>query len=155
MADSNLPSQERTIGEHVYRVTMLPVGRWLELQTLVLRIAGPALAEALASAKGASIMDLQVEGLGGALHRLSQSATASEQEKLLTMLGEATTVEGKPLTWARQGMWWARRMRDLAPFVAFALEVEFADFFAGLTSAIGATSSAEQGPSEAPESPIT
>jgi len=135
---ANLPSQERTIGEHAYRVTMLPMGQWLELESLVLRIAGPAIAEAMAGAKNVqSLGDLQIESLGGALHRLSQAATAAEQERLLTLLGQGAQADGHTLTWGEMRTWWPRFMRELAPFVAFALEVQLADFFDGLKSGLG------------------
>jgi hypothetical protein len=156
--DANLPHVDRRIGAHLYRVTRLPMGKWLDLQATVLRIAGPGLAEVIAGAEG-SLADLggvDVRSLAGAIREVAARATAAEQRGLLELLGDATMVEGdegkwRALPWARMATWWPRYMAELVPFVAFGLEVQLADFFAGLVSAFGGTVRAREGRASGPD----
>lgn len=158
----NLPHQDRLIGAHRYRVTMLPMGRWLRLEGLVVGIAGPALGEALAEARGtlADLGGIDVRDLGGALRAIAQRATPEAQQELLELVADATQVEGEkgfsPLPWSRQITWWPRCMAELGPFVAFALEVQLADFFGGLLTVAGARIAGQpESTSEPDESPTT
>ncbi len=135
MTEINLPSDDRTIGSTTYQVTRLPMRQWLELKALGMRLAGPVIAEVLAGAKGglSSLLDKNMDlgGIGQALYRLCADAKPADYNKLLDILGKCTAINNKPLD---KDFWWPRNMEELAPYVAFALEVQFKDFFAGLVA---------------------
>jgi hypothetical protein len=135
----DLPSEERQIGGRTYRVSKLPLRQWFELKALVLRMAGPALSELIASVQGGisnfAAADIPAEGVGLALHRFCGAATADEMERVVTILSSATRVSDQ-LLGQGAAAWWPQHMSDMAPWLAFALGVQFSDFFEGLVATL-------------------
>ena len=144
----DLPSQERVIGRHTYRVAQLPMGSWLELESLLLDVLGPALAEVVAVWKpGQGLGGLDTRALAFAISAISSKAPAATQERVLSLLEGSTLCDGHRL----DRLHWPRNMGELAGYMAFAMGVQFADFFGGLAAEFSALE--EEPPDEEAPSP--
>lgn len=134
----DLPRQSKTIGGHRYHVRRLPWGLWQQLYVRLQRVVGPALGRMLEGSGGglSSLLNRDVSGLGEALGDLTQRLDHDTLEWVTTTLGTYTDVEDgrhtRTLEAPVQETWWPHHLREFAPWLAFALEVQLADFFAGL-----------------------
>lgn len=134
---ADLPSDSREIGGIQYTVSMLPLKKWLQLKSVVLKTIGQALAETVASA-GGGIKDLldaniSTEAIGRGIYTMCSSSNPETDEQLLRLLSESTMVSDTRLDPIGH---WPRHMENLGPYLSFALGVQFKDFFGGLVSAI-------------------
>jgi len=161
---ADLPYETETIGRHSYRVGRLPFGQWLELEALLLEALGPSFAELLTAwrprptvaGQKVSLLDLNGEVIGRALYRLSTALPASTQERVLELVGTVTQCDGHALGWREMRQHWPRYMAELLPFVAFAMGVQFADFFDGALDVLDVLPPlAPQAEAEADETPRT
>ena len=139
----DMPSKRRTVGKHEYKVTMLPLGRWIELQQLVAKLFGGALEEFFGAMDGVQdIGSIELAKLMPVIRALILSATVEDLEALFDAMGRGLQVREEDGGWTildrrRQQVWWAHNMGELAPVAAFFLEVQFRDFFAGLLGMVG------------------
>jgi len=146
----DLPGDERVIGQHTYRVAMLPMGKWLELEAILLDVIGPALAELIGGWRsGEGIGGLDHRALAFAISAISTKAPAETQGRVLDILSASTLCDGHRLN----SLHWPRNMGELAAYVAFALEVQFADFFGGLAAELSALEEAPPDAEEEQQSP--
>lgn len=143
----DMPAEERAIGGSTYRVVMLPLGKWLELESLVLGLFAAPLEELLRNLKGGDIGAVQVDEIAPALRQLAERLRADDVKRLLGMVALCTYVkEGDGwslLDESRQNYFWPRHMRELVGALAFFLEVQFRDFFAGALDMVTGGSGAE------------
>lgn len=145
---SDLPSKSKEIGGKTYRVFQLPMRKWLDLESLVLRLVGPAFAELISKGKGSSVSDLQLptEAIGQAIYQACSTARADDHAALLELLASATHVDGSLIGSNGWQAHWPRNMGALLPYMRFALEVQFADFLAGAGINLGSP----DGPTKSP-----
>lgn len=134
---ADLPSENREINGTVYTVSMLPLKKWMQLKKVAFGVIGAPLAEALASAEGGIKdllgMNISNKAIGQGLYAMCANSSPESDELMLKLLSEATMVGDNRLDPVGH---WPRNMGNLGPYLAFALEVQFADFFKGLLGAL-------------------
>jgi hypothetical protein len=122
----DLPYIERQIGEHVYRCPRLLLGRWLDLEALLMKVLG------------VQVLDLDENNLGAYAPKAIASSTAQDHEKIFELLGECPlavkNAEGgwSMLSRETQEKWWPVYISEMPAVVALFFEVQFKDFFIGL-----------------------
>ena len=137
----DMPYQDRMIGEITYRVSALPMGKWISLEATVAKVLGPALGELFVGAKGgiAALLagEIETDALGSAIYRITSGADEATQLKVISLLESATkTLDSDGQDHHLGADHWPRHMRDLAPWLAFALEVQLGDFISGFVAAL-------------------
>lgn len=131
-------SQSKTIGEHLYTVRMLPARRATRMLSKLSRMLGPALGQLAEGRKISELLDTKVEGQGfsRAVAALFAHVDENAVDEILMDLAEVSSVEGlgplKPIYDAH----FMGKQGALMSWAAFALGVQYADFFAAATAAI-------------------
>lgn len=137
--NQNLPTFTRTIGQHEYTVTRLGFAQARRLLELSEQLLGPAILSLLSGidtqAALSSILGTDArraaEAILGTLGRLG----SAKSDEVFRLLGAHTRVqdEGKlmVLSESNQDQWWALHPEECIAWLAYAYEVQFADFFAG------------------------
>lgn len=129
-----MEAQTREINGHTYTVTPLPARRAFKLKTRLVRALGPGLAAMVGSAKGASLMDSEVDGAALASGVETLFANLGSDEDILQLLMELLqgarrdNIEITPATFDLdfQGC-----LSDAYQIAWFVVEVNFRDFFGG------------------------
>lgn len=144
-----LQTESRTIGSTTYHVRQLGAGDARRLLVRLTKAVGPVLGAVLEEAAGSSNVPVPKDakglaalsgfavsrkGISRALQELSVRLTESDLEFAVKLLGGTTEIEtdaGKqvPLTLERQELHFAGRMGEMFRWLAFALEVNYRDFF--------------------------
>ena len=153
-----LEEKRKRIGACEYQVRQLtvPVGRRLLVR--LFKILGPAIGAAvggLPEDKGddISIGALNTRAIGDAITLLADTITEDELENLCEILADATEYSPEPDRWLPlkkdSEMHWAGRYFDMFKWIAFALEVNYADFL-GAQGSLGGFVSAVRKPGQSP-----
>lgn len=121
----DLPHIERHIGEHLYRCSNLLLSKWLELETLVLKLLGT------------QVLDIDENNLDKYVGRIVLKSTRDDHEKLFELLGECLIVQMPEGNWSalsrqNQERWWAVYRSEMPAVIGMFFEVQFKDFFTGL-----------------------
>lgn len=128
--------QQRLIGKHRYRVRPLPYGEGWPLFLRLARVAGPALAEALGTADGGDIGELDVAKVAPALKTLLANLDEETFRSAQDQLAEATEVEVQPGKWPQLStvmeLHFSGQYMEALQWLAFALEVNFGGFLGDL-----------------------
>jgi hypothetical protein len=144
-SDLNLPSREREINGTLYRVTILPLARWYELEGLALDSFGDPLRRLFAAVPagehgGLDVGGVQTEALADVLHGVLVGLAGAKLARLVETMGDVLELRGadgwRRLSAAQIDAHMRRHMRDLVPVLLLHLEVQFADFFGGAMSAL-------------------
>jgi hypothetical protein len=151
--------KERRIDGHTYRVMMIGAKRSLRMLAQLGKMLAPALAKAaeggsLKSIMGADLSQIDLSGMAQMLvDRLDEDALV----RIVEDLAAVTTFSDHGKDWPNLGaaydIHFAGRLASLAKWLAFALEVQFGDFFGVLGSL--AKSGAAQAIASASPSPST
>jgi hypothetical protein len=149
--DLNLPSITRTIGEHEYKATILPLIQWYPLEGLCTEAFGGPLEELLGSIP-LNAVDLEegrlalssldsdfVESLAKVIGGLLRGLGPEKLRALVeSMTGSVEVrVPGQnfeTFTEASIHEWFRRYMGELLPVILLHLEAQFKDFFGGALS---------------------
>lgn len=131
-------TEKRVIGGLEFTTTQLPAMKALALSARIGRAVGPALAEA----SGLS-GSMEVARLAPAISALFAKLDGTEAQGLAREILASTSVvyEGKLIQLGDNGMIdhvFTGSLGDLFAAIRFAVEVNFADFFAALTSVVNA-----------------
>lgn len=136
-------TEDRTIGAHTYRVTQLTALKARALFARLVRFIGPAAATALGGGRKLSQLDL-----GSLLSDLTERVTDEELGYFCDVLGscsELVGTNGKTVALDREilDVHFAGALLDMFKWLAFALEVNFADFLTELKRTQAAASMAQ------------
>jgi len=144
---SQLDAKRKTIDGVEYEVRMLSATRATKLLVKLGKMLGPAFAEI---ARGEGGLDREIDGalFAGAVSALFASADPDEVDAILKELAEVTLADGKGLR-PIYDIHFAGKIGRLMRWAAFALQVQYEDFFGALGSVL-----AEAGLSSAMESPF-
>lgn len=137
-----IQTEEKLIGEHTYFVTQLGALQGRKLLRRLVAIAGPALAElvkelppASKDGRGFDLGALNLSTVGAAVEALTERMTEEELEHVCNVLAARTEVQLDPERRVPlQSIFdvhFAGRYSAMFQWLAFALEVNFRDFFAG------------------------
>ena len=149
-------SQEKMIGGRRCMVAQLPVTRALKVLRRLGSTLGPALAKAAGASKGASISlaALNVESLADAVALLFERLTDAELDYLLRELLSTAQVMGEGDKWlpmidpvsgaALYDGIYAGNIAGLLALLAFAVEVNFGDFFVAIRGSLQAQMTASR-----------
>lgn len=142
---SQLDAHRKRIDGVEYEVRMLPATRATKLLVKLGKMLGPAFA---AIARGEGGIDREIDGalFAGAVSALFASADPDEVDAILKELAEVTLADGKGLR-PIYDIHFAGKIGRLMKWAAFALQVQYEDFFGALGSVL-----AEAGLSSAMES---
>lgn len=139
-------TEERRIGDHTYRVTQLTALKARALFARLVRFIGPAAATAIGAGQLPSMGDL-----GGMLGELTERVSDDELGWFAARLGECSYLVGDngkvlQLEPSVVDLHFAGALLDMFKWMAFALEVNFADFLSVLkrTQAAASTAPANQ-----------
>ena len=144
---SQLDAKKQMIDGVEYEVRMLSATRGTKLLVKLGRMLGPAFAEL---ARGEGGIDREIDGalFAGTVSALFASADPDEVDAILKELAEVTLADGKGLR-PIYDIHFALKIGRLMKWAAFALQVQYEDFFgalagvlseAGLASAMGSLS---------------
>lgn len=122
----DLPRIDREIGDHEYRCSRLLLGHWIELEVLIIGILG------------SQVLDLDEKNLGAYAPKILGGASVRDHELLMVLLGRALQVRTDRGSWSqltrdKQQRWWPMHIRELGAVIALFFEVQFSDFFEGLS----------------------
>jgi hypothetical protein len=131
-----LESKEKQIGEHTYLARQLPATKAHKLLIRIGKILGPAIGGGLDGVKG-SFKDDAAGAIGRAVSGLFERATPDEVDAILKEFVEYSEVDGKPLK-SCFDLHFAGKLADMYLWFAFALEVNYSDFFGGFKQASAA-----------------
>lgn len=125
-------TEERRIGDHTYRVTQLTALKARALFARLVRFVGPAAATAIGAG-----MKINMSQLGSLLSELTERVSDDELGWFAARLGECSYLvgdNGKALQLEPSvvDMHFAGSLLDMFKWMAFALEVNFADFLSEL-----------------------
>ena len=139
LADSNLPYQEKKIGDHTYRVTRLD---WWGVNDVINRlteILGPSLSGVGQGVALREILKVDTSEILPVLMTALGRATDEYGQELQQILGLQTVVEdgdrSVPLDKPVMGVWFSKHPREALPWLWFALEVQVRDFIEPLIGA--------------------
>jgi hypothetical protein len=138
---------ERQIGEHVYRVRPMMPKRILRTAPILGKLVVPALGHLIDNAKGGKISDVlgaDVSGLsfGAAAQALVAAWEQPKIDELIEELAASTEVgldgcSRWPLLSTCFDAHFSGRTKEMLGWIAFAVEVQYGDFFAGLLAGAG------------------
>lgn len=155
-----LETRDRLIGNHRYHVRQLGAGEARKLLVRLTKALGPVLGAMLEDMGGVSgnqaatikrLQDMNVRSVAKALERLAGQLREEDLEYLCRVLGGATEVEtedGKrlQLTLERQELHFrGGHLAEMFKWLAFGLEVQYADFFSAFGVASPAPGAEEKG----------
>lgn len=142
-----LQSETRTIGDTTYRVTQLPAGKSRRLLVRLYKVLGPAFGKLLegfdatsvtGGGKAPSLLDIKMESVSQAMSTLAIHLTEEDLEFVVDRLFTGDMVEMDvgddkwvKLTKERVDLHFAGKLDEMFRLLAFALEVNYASFFAG------------------------
>lgn len=145
-----IETKEKTIGDYTYRVSQLPASKARKLLIRLFRVAGPSLGKVLESLEGkdgtmqvAALkgdkggIDVDLSKISDALALLATNVFEEDFEYVVATLLREDRVEympeGKwmPLNMQLADLHFAGKLDQLFKLIAFALEVNYAGFFAG------------------------
>jgi hypothetical protein len=142
-------SEERTIGEHTYRVTQLTALKSRELFSRLVRLLGPGVAAMVSAGQG--ISRSQISQMLG---EISQRVTDDELDHFCRVLGSSSQIvaAGNAVTLDKEviDVHFAGQLFNLFKWLAFALEVNYSDFlsvFARMQAAVSAAAAKSPSPS--------
>ena len=143
-----LQTMDKMIGGRLYRVAQLPAFQALDLLEQLTVLAGPALGALVKNG-----MKGQVDFESGAV-RLFSSLGGGKLRALASGLLASTTVELSPGKSPRMldvfDVEYAGRLSEVFQVLAFALEVQFADFFDAAKDLLGEFLAAQASASNSP-----
>lgn len=121
----DLPFEERVIGDHTYRCNRLLLGKWIELEALVMKVLG------------VQILDMDEKNIGSYAPRAISQSNAADHNKMFELMGECLFVANNEgglsiLSRANQERWWAAYIGEMPGVIGLFFEVQFKDFFIGL-----------------------
>jgi len=126
--------QSREIDGFTYQVNQLPARKGLELLTEVATVAGPLVA-AMGDKGLSGLLDSEADG--GAFLGVAKAIAGSLDSKrvlgITDTLAGVTYLEGKALTGNALDAHFMGRVFSMLKWLAFALEVQFGDFFNAAT----------------------
>lgn len=134
-----LPSFERDINGRTYKVYRLHLAKWAELTELLADLLGDPIASLL---RGDAVLPdgadprMSFGDIQGLIAGISKKLSAKTLLKIPKVMGVCLHVDGVPLGSNKQEMWWPRHMKDLAPVIKFFLEVQYSDFYEGLSDSM-------------------
>lgn len=137
-----LESQEKKIGEIMYRVTQLPALPGRKLLVRLYKTLGPTIGAALKglpdSGSSVSLGSLESSSIGDALTALAHDLTEDDLEYVVTTLTGTTEFSRETNKWLplRNELddHWAGKYLQMFQWIAFGLQVNYADFLAVKTS---------------------
>lgn len=118
---------ETSEGPKTFEVTQLTVLRATKMLTRLGRLLGPSLKDMKGGTDAEALKMLGAAAIGDLLARLEET----EVERLLLDLLETTTVDGAPVK-KQLDLLFAGSLVEMFKLAAFALQVNFGDFFAAL-----------------------
>ncbi len=131
-----LKTQERAIDGRTYTVQQLPARIALKALNRLGKVFAPAVAAATAAFGGdatqAKLDTLQVDKLGGAIEALFAHLGDADLDFFIATFLETALVDGQPLR-AQLDVVFMGQIDGLLKLLAFAVEVNFGSFFAGLS----------------------
>ncbi len=149
MADIGQLPKEKTIGGHTYAVHMLPAMEGWRLFVELASAVGPSIgvvldalpdtgslkdfalnAQKIATEEGIGAMDLKGDKIEAAIRSVLKVVDPDFVERVTKQLARQTTVDGKALTDVFE-FHFAGKIGGLVKWLAFALSVQYADFFDG------------------------
>lgn len=157
-------TQDKRIGETLYRVTELPATRSLDMLIGLFKMIGPALGvvmDGVDTAKRTSLADMLDAKLSGdafarAAAELAARVNTPQVQDMIAKLRACTQYDPggqgetfRNMTAETFDMHFAGRMHELFGWLAFALEVQFGDFFGSLASLGGASPAGAPAPQAA------
>jgi hypothetical protein len=133
-----LEVKERQIGRATYRVTQLGFKAGRAAMVRLTKLLGPVLSRSLEGANGRA---LSVAGLAGGVLELSERLSEQDLTYFCELFGEKTELvldDGKRpiLLPAYQETWFAGQYQELFQWLAFCVEVNYADFFGAFRSLV-------------------
>jgi len=138
--NSNLPFIEKTIGEHLYRVTRLD---WWGVQDVIealTEILGPSLESMGGGVDLQDFLSTDTADLLPAIGKALGKASGERGKALQVKLGRQTVVEtgdkSVVLDKAIMGIWFSQHPAEALPWLWFALEVQVRDFIEPLIKAV-------------------
>lgn len=136
-----IESHTRTIGRHAYTVTQIKAKQGNAVLVRLAKLAGPTLASLFTGAESGpedALDRVSVEGLGGALRAFSAGLTEADLDWLCSTFADCTTVETEPGSIKPlRGIFdlhFAGAYLEMFEWLAFCLEVNYADFFGALAT---------------------
>lgn len=134
-------SKKKVIGGHSYDVFMLSATAGLDTFLDLARIAGPALGIIV---KGVGLKDIKSIGdieldnidFEAAARQIFQSEEKETITTIVAKLAEKTQVDGKPLA-NIYDVHFQGKIGELFRWLAFAMEVNFGDFFGDFLTSMG------------------
>lgn len=131
-----IESEETTIGDTTYRVTQLGAKQGRRLLMRLLRLAGPSLTEAIGGDTSlASLGDVDLSTLSGAVKRLCENALEDELEHLFDTFAPKTQIDKGEGKWAvlshEAELHFAGKYREMFEWLWFCLQVNYKDFIVG------------------------
>lgn len=138
--------REKKIGDAVYRVTMLDPEAAEDVVIDLFRLCGPTIAGIIGKLEGKGLkglMDLQINGdvIVSALRELSSTFDKQLYREVCAKLMSVTAVSIDGKKWPRladvQNELYRGKLQEKWKWIGFALEVNFAGFFADISSGAG------------------
>jgi hypothetical protein len=136
-----IETHTRTIGRHAYNVTQLKAKQGNAVLVRLAKVAGPPLAALFAGGdkSQADALDrISLDGLGAALSSFASVLSEADLDWLCVTFADCTTVETEPgAVKPLRGIFdlhFAGAYLDLFEWLAFCLEVNYADFFGALVA---------------------
>lgn len=131
-----IEARDREINGTHYTVRMLNGTKGKALLTRLFKLAGPALADILAGIKDAqSVQEMKLDGVADAVRSFASRLPDNELNEITLILAEHTEITiagGKPMALKQLAdSHFAGNYREMFSWIAFALEVNYADFFGG------------------------
>jgi len=137
-----LSSERTTIGEVRYEVTKLPYKAGRKVLLRLYKVAGPALARAVAlapEAKGKRLLDLDLHALAPAIsalvEKLAETLTEEDLDFIVDQLASYTTISRDGEKWpalkTEMDFLFSGNYGDWIQWLGFALRVNFGGFFDG------------------------
>lgn len=126
--------QEKTIGVTKFKVTQLGFEDGIDLMVMLYKSLGPALGvflKGIEHKKGEA--GISMEALSEALAELAHKLNAADLKRVVAVLAKATRIEREPDKWPllEPELDLAGEYGLLFRWLGFALEVNYASFFAG------------------------
>lgn len=122
-------TQERIIDGHTWAVTQLPPTRSLKLMARLLKIVGPALGQGLSA--GADLDKADISAFGPAIEKLLLQLDGDTLDAVVKESLATARIDGQEALVGFE-VTFHGRLVELLKGVAFALEVNYSDFFGGL-----------------------
>lgn len=127
-----MKQEQKTIGDHVYTVSLLGAKNGTRMITTLIRVLGPSVAGLAAGGKG---KDSAVDFGAFAQGLAAAQGLEATVEKVIQDLAKASRVTlpdgNQPVLWDVYDMHFPGRYGELVGWLAFALEANFGSFFTG------------------------